>query len=240
MVPRMSTRKMLLVLSPFLATAATAVACPPHQWILETFASGFWVVDHTDQSWSRYLEFLQVPKAAWPAEFHATDMHQYAFADTADPHTFVMNHTIPKTGFHLLFESDITGKWVHNPYPTVTPAGFDPHTAKVNLSTWRNALDDGPVGKSCTALRTDMPVVVKDPATGNQTEHVVVFWRELTSPTSLTVSLYVTDTEGHIEEPWKSNGLSLRYFRRAVQSFPDAKLRLNCSDTGIGDGTKFC
>ena len=124
-----------LALSSLAAAVGASAACPPAEWILGSFASGYWIVDHTDDSWSRYLTFLHVPKAAWPAEYAATDIHLYAFANTSNPTTFVMNHTIPKTGFHLLFESDLTGEWVHNPYPTLTPAGFDPHTAKVNLST---------------------------------------------------------------------------------------------------------
>jgi len=210
--------------------------CPPKQWILEEFGTGHWILDHTADNWGWYMEFLNVSKATWPDEFNCSDIHQYTFKEDG---TYVMNHTIPKTGFHLLFEAHANGQWEKNPYPAVTPSGFDNHTA-ANLSKWRNSLDNGPLGKSCTALRTDMLVVNKDPKTGKFVQHIETFWRELTSPSMMKASLYVTDIHGNAIEPWKSKGFSNRYFRKTVQSFNDAALRLPCMPTGLGNGTQFC
>eukprot|EP00415_Alexandrium_ostenfeldii_P001237 UN1237 len=211
-------------------------ACPPRKWVLEEFSKGHWILDHTDAAWGWYMDFLNVSKESWPDEFNCSDIHQYSFKEDG---TYVMNHTIPKTGFHLIFKAHATDEWEKNPYPSVTPAGFDKHAA-VNLSDWRNAIDAGPLGKSCSALRTDMPVAKKDPKTGKTMEHIVTFWRELTSPSFMQASLHVTDMDGKLIEPWKSKGLSYRYVRKTVQSFPDAALRLPCVATGIEDGTQFC
>ena len=47
------------------------------------------------------MEFLNVKKEAWPAEFHASDIHEYAFFEKAGGAYFLMNHTIPATNFHV-------------------------------------------------------------------------------------------------------------------------------------------
>lgn len=211
--------------------------CPNKHWVLGSFGSGHWILDHTDDNWAWYMEFLGVNRSVWPDEFNASDIHQYVFTENG---TFIMNHTIPKTGFHLLFQAGLLGKWEKNPYPTITPGGFDNHSAKVNLSNWRNALDAGPTGDSCSALRTEMPIVVNDTQTKKQVERIVVFWRELVSPTYMKASLHVLTPEGDILEPWRSHGLSYRYFRKTVQSFGDAARRLKCVPTGKEPGTLFC
>jgi hypothetical protein len=225
----------LLVVPP---EAPTTAACPPEAWVKADFGSGHWILDHTDKSWEMYMEFLHVPPSAWSDEFNCSDIHQYIFTDRD---TFVMNHTIPKTHFHLLFEAGTIGKWEKNPYPAPTPAGFDPAVAKVNLTSWRNAFDAGPDGTACSALRTDMPTVMNDTITHKPVEYVVTFWRELVSPTFMKASLHVTTPEGELIEPWKSKGLSHRYFRKTVQSFEDAALRLPCAPTGLAnESLEFC
>ena len=37
------------------------------------------------------MEFLDVDKKAWPAEFHATDMHQYIFFSNATGIFYIMS-----------------------------------------------------------------------------------------------------------------------------------------------------
>merc|ERR1712070_155024 len=189
-------------------------------------------------------KFLGVGKDQWHNEFFASDVWQYAFYDK----TFMMNHTIPMAHFHLLYEASLSGEWEKNPYPYVTPAGFDKH-ASVNLSKFRNSFEKPgvPHADSCWALRTDMPVVSN--MSGTQKEYVVSFWRELTSPSDVRCTLYIYDAETkETIEPWKSQlqdakpypGYSYRYFRRTVQSFDDILKRLNCTPSGLRNGTYFC
>merc|ERR1719247_2511929 len=115
-----------------------ADACPSKEWIHQDFGHGHWIINSTDpDTWAWYMEFLNVDKKSWPAEFHATDMHQYVFWENSSGTFYQMNHTIPASGFHLLFEADANGQWRKNPYPVLTPAGFDPHSAKVDLKKVR-------------------------------------------------------------------------------------------------------
>jgi len=217
--------------------------CAPLNWIKQDFGTGHWILNYTDDSWGAYMLFLGVDRSHWPDEFHTSDIHQYAFYDK----TFIMNHTIPLSNFHLLYEAGLEGKWEHNPYPQVTPAGLDPHSA-VNLTTFRNAFESPgvPHPDSCWALRTDMPVVQNK--SGVLKEYVVSFWRELTSPIDMRCTLHVYDaTTNKTIEPWASKldskpfpGYSYRYFRKTVQSFGDALQRLPCVATGERNGTYFC
>lgn len=216
--------------------------CPPREWLLDAWGTGHWILDHTDQAtWSWYMDFLEVPEASRPDEYNCSDIHQYIFTEK----TFAMNHTIPHTNFSLQFESGTEGEWVKNPYPALTPAGFDPRVAKVNLTTWRNAWDDGPRGKSCeaSALRTEMPVVknITD-ASGRKVkaEFITVFWRELETPNFMKASLYVKHTNGTLLEPWASKGFSYRYFRKTVQSFGDSARRLPCVPAKVNPKLSFC
>jgi hypothetical protein len=239
-----------------------ASTCPPKPWILETFGNGHWIINNTDPvSWAWYLEFLNVSKDAYDAEFHATDMHQYIFWTNASGMFYIMNHTIPSSGFHLLFEADANGVWRKNPYPVLTPAGFDPSSAKVDLQKVRYVIEEPgiPFADSCWSWRTDMPMVVNRTENGKvtPTEFVVSFWRELTSPTDMRCTLYIVkgDTYESIA-PWSEAGygltpsdaipgapkrLSYRYFKKTTQSFADAEKRLSCEKSGIaGDHHKFC
>jgi hypothetical protein len=207
------------------------------------------------------MEFLDVDKKAWPAEFHATDMHQYIFFSNATGLFYIMNHTIPATNFHLLFEADSNGKWMPNPYPVLTPAGFDPSSAKVDLKKVRYTFEEPgvPFADSCWAWRTDMPMVKNVTKDGKVVpkEFVVTFWRELTSPSAMRCTLYITEADtGMAIAPWTEPGyglapsasipgspkrLSYRYFGKAVQSFSDAQARHNCIPSGIpGDVHEFC
>jgi hypothetical protein len=223
---------------------APAPECPPLNWIKKDLSSGAFIVNYTDKSWGAYMKFLNVAPDQWANEFNASDIWQYAFQET----TFVMNHTIPGANFHLLYEASLENKWEHNPYPYVTPAGFDRHVS-VNLSTFRNVFEKPgvPHPDSCWALRTDMPVVSN--LIGVQKEYVVSFWRELRTPEDVMCTLYVYDAKtGEKIEPWKSQmrdvkpfpGYSYRYFRRTVQSFDDVLKRLKCVPTGKSPGTYFC
>lgn len=214
-----------------------STTCPPREWVLEDFGSGHWILDHTDEStWSWYMDLLRVPESARPAEYHCSDIHQYIFTDK----TFIMNHTIPLVNFSLKFEAGTEGKLEKNPYPAPTPQGFDPRVAKVNLTNWRNAIDTGPFGKSCSALRTEMvSAVAREDDPKKFDEYWVIFWRELVTPTYMKASLYVTDPEGNKIGPWKSGGYSYRYFRKTVQSFEDTTKRLSCQESGF-HGTEFC
>lgn len=218
--------------------------CPPLKWIKMGLSSGAFILNYTDESWGAYMKFLNVAPDKWPDEFNASDIWQYVFYDDS----FIMNHTIPKAGFHLLYEASLSGKWEKNPYPYVTPSGFDKHVA-VNLSTFRNEFEKPgiPHKDSCWALRTDMPVASN--FTGEEREYIVRFWRELRTPEDIMATLYVYDAKtGETIEPWKSQmknakpfpGYSYRYFRRTVQSFEDIEKRLECAPTGVRPGTYFC
>jgi hypothetical protein len=220
------------------------IQCPPFNWIKQGLSSGAFILNYTDESWGAYMKFLNVKPAEWPNEFHASDIWQYAFYDKS----FIMNHTIPMAKFHLLYEASLTGQWEKNPYPYVTPAGFDKHAA-VNLSTFRNVFEKPgvPHKDSCWALRTDMPVVSN--FSGKPREYIVSFWRELRTPQDIMATLYVYDAKtGDTIEPWKSQlqdakpfpGYSYRYFHRTVQSFEDVEKRLKCAPTGERAGTYFC
>lgn len=200
-------------------------------------------------------------RSAWPAEFHATDMHQYIFWTNDTGLFYIMNHTIPGNGFHLLFEAGSNNKWMKNPYPVLTPAGFDPNSSKVDLLKVRYAFEEPgiPFEDSCHAWRCDMPMVRNVTIDGKvvPTEYVVTFWRELTSPTEMRCTLYITEANtGKSIEPWSNPGygqapsttipgepkrLSYRYFRRTVQSFEDSAARHACRASGIaGDEHTFC
>lgn len=218
--------------------------CPPLRWIKQDFGTGHWILNYTDDSWGAYMTFLGVNRSHWADEFNASDIHQYVFYDT----TFIMNHSIPLTHFHLLYEAGLSGKWEKNPYPQVTPAGLDPHAA-VKLSDFRNTFEapGSPHPDSCWALRTDMPVVQNK--SGHLKEYIVSFWRELTSPSDMRCTLFVYDADSkQTIEPWATQmqeskpfpGYSYRYFRKTVQSFPDAARRLPCAPTGNRSGTYFC
>jgi len=223
---------------------AAKTECPPLKWIKESLSTGAFILNYTDESWGAYMNFLHVDKVHWHDEFFASDIWQYVFYDN----TFVMNHTIPKASFHLLYEAGLSGKWEKNPYPFVTPAGFDKHAA-VNLSTFSNIFEQPgvPHPDSCWALRTEMPVV--NNITGTPKEYIVKFWREMTSPSDIrcTLTVYDAKTKETIE-PWRSQmqdvkpypNYAYRYFRRTVQSFPDVVKRLPCQATGERDGTYFC
>lgn len=214
-----------LFLSSQIEPRANAPECPPLKWIKQGFNVGAFIINYTDDSWGAYMEFLGVRKELWPTEFNASDIWQYTFFDT----TYMMNHTIPASKFHVKFEVNTTGVWEKNPYPYVTPAGFDKN-ASVDLSKVRNIFDKPgiPHPDSCWALRTDMPVVSN--RTGKQKEYIVSFWRELTSPSDIRCTLYIYDAvTNETIEPWKSQmkdakpfpGYSYRYFRHTVQSFSD-------------------
>jgi hypothetical protein len=218
--------------------------CPPLKWIKQGMSSGTWILNYTDLTWGAYMNFLGVDQAHWNDEFNASDIWQYSFYDE----TFIMNHTIPMVGFHLLYEASLKGVWEKNPYPYVTPAGFDKHAA-VDLSNFRNVFEKPgiPHADSCWALRTDMPVVSNH--TGKLKEYIVTFWRELTTPSDMRATLHIYDAKTmDIIEPWKSQlqdasptpGFSYRYFRRTVQSFEDVVKRWKCRPTGEREGTYFC
>ncbi|CAE8712259.1 unnamed protein product, partial [Polarella glacialis] len=155
--------------------------CAPLNWIKQDFGTGHWILNYTDSSWGEYMTFLGVDRSHWPEEFAASDIHQYAFFEK----TFIMNHTIPLTNFHLLFEVGTENKWEKNPYPQVTPAGLDPH-AGVKLTDFRNAFEQPgvPHEDSCWALRTDMPLV--------QNKSGVI----TDSPLMLMQGKHVTETDG--------------------------------------------
>jgi hypothetical protein len=239
----------------------TVGTCPPKDWLLQALGGGHWIINTTDEtSWAWYMEFLDVKKKDWPAEFHATDMHQYIWWTNSSGLFYIMNHTIPATGFHLLFEADAMGIWRPNPYPVLTPAGYDPASSKVDLLKVRYLIEEpgSPFPDSCWAFRCDMPVAKNVTIEGKIVlkEYVVSFWRELVSPTSMRCTLYITDADtGETIAPWdkpygqkpadriagKPKGLSYRWFERSTQSLEDALERLPCSDSGIpGDDHQFC
>jgi len=230
--------------SPVVDSQPQQRACPPLEWIKKDFGTGHWILNYTDKSWDAYMLFLGVDKSHWNDEFNASDIHQYVFYDT----TFIMNHTIPLTNFHLLYEAPLGKQWTKNQYPTVTPAGMDPKAAQ-NLTVWRNYFEQPgqPHADSCWALRTEMAVAHK--VNGEWKSFVVVFWRELTSPIDMRATLHVFDNStGQVIEPWATQmkdskpfpDFSYRYFRKTVQSFGDAAERLPCAPTGKRNGTYFC
>lgn len=240
-----------------------AATCPSRQWILEALSHGHWIINETDAtSWAWYMEFLKVNKKEWPAEFDATDMHQYSFWTNSSGIFYIMNHTIPASGFHLLFEAGSNGKWQKNPYPVLTPAGFDPSSAKVDLKGVRYVFEEPgvPFAESCHAWRCDMPMVQNVTVDGKivAKEFIVTFWRELVSPTSMRCTLYITEAQaGESIAPWNKPGyglppsekiqgrpkrLSYRYFQQTTQSMTDALKRLPCKKTGMVDDEEhlFC
>lgn len=236
------------LLSCVASAAALPAQCPPRSWIYSILNNGHWIVDHTDPSWGWYLDFLGVPADLWPIEYNATDVHEYIFFDEGENTSFIMNHTIPASvagseAFHLQFQASVDDIWQPNPYPRPTPGGLDPGAMKVNFSTFRNAFDDGPGepyprDTACLPWRTDMPVVSN--FTGKPTEYIVVFWRLITSPVDMHVVLKVTDPQGNIIEPWKSKGFSLRYFKKARQSYSDAVNRYKCTPSPVNPARDFC
>lgn len=216
------------------------------------FGSGYWILDHTEDNWAAYMNFLNVSEDAWDDEFNSTDIHQYAF--DVEKNIYVMNHTIPATNFSLLFNATLDWKFVTNPYPAPTPAGFDP-SQTTSFTTWRNKIDFGPGkkpadnvshdvhdGNSCWALKTQMPQPRNETQPDGSIKTVMyynTFWRELVSPTLAKFSLVLADEHFRPIEPWASQGYSYRWFRRAVQTMDDVKKRLPCKDTGL-QGEKFC
>merc|ERR1711924_307286 len=115
-----------------------------------------------------------------------------------------------------------------------TPAGFNPHPLKYNMTLWSNWIKEpgSPFAGSCWAMRTQNRGIYND--TGRLSELVVDFTGELTSPYEWRYSLHVWDwSTGETIEPWKSQlqdakpypGVSYRYFKKAVQSFTDAEAR---------------
>jgi len=219
--------------------------CPPLKWIKQSMSEGAFILNYTDDSWGSYMKFLHVDQSHWDDEFHASDIWQYVFYDN----TFIMNHTIPKANFHLLYETPLNGEWVKNPYPYVTPAGFDPKAGKVALSKFKNFFEKPgwPHPDSCYALRTEMPVV--NNIDGVNKEYVVKFWREMTSAADMRCTLTVYDAStNQTIEPWATQmkdtkpfpNYAYRYFRKTVQSFEDVLKRLPCAPTGEREGTYFC
>lgn len=226
--------------------------CGPAEWHLGVFGSGSWILDHTEDNWMAYMRFLNVSKEALPFEFNSTDIHQYIF--DLPSNKFVMNHTIPGADFSLLFNASLSWEWEHNPYPAPTPSGFDPNISAANFTTWRNKIDmgpgswpsrvdrDAPDGTSCYALKTQMPQPRNETQADGSIKTVMyynTFWRELVSPISARYTLVISDDNFEPIEPWKSQGYSYRWFRRAVQSFDDVPLRLPCQPSGI-EGYDFC
>lgn len=214
---------------------------------------GHWILDYTDSSWDAYMEFLGLDKSAWDIERHTSDIHEYLFAE--DGSSYVMNHTIPLQDFHLTFKTEIgtpqhKPDWQPTPYAVPTPAGFDPHPLKLNMTMWRNFFEEPgkPFAESCHALRTQTRGLYNE--SGFISEVVVDFTGELTSPYEWRYSLHVWNyTTGEILEPWKSQmkdakpypDVCYRYFKKATQSFQDALAKNNCTKLSV-DGTayEFC
>lgn len=230
--------------------------CGPKEWHLGVFGSGYWILDHTEDSWIAYMKFLNVSPDQYDNEFNSSDIHQYAFDLDKDPNLFIMNHTIPASGFNLKFQTKMNWEWNDNPYPAPTPAGFDPNISAANFTTWRNKIDNGPNrnnkpgnvegdaehGCSCWALKTQMPQPRDEPQEDGTLKTVMyynTFWRELLSPTYARYTLQISDANMDPIEPWKSQGYSYRFFRRTVQSFDDVVKRLPCHESGY-EGEKFC
>jgi len=228
--------------------------CGPKEWHLGVFGSGYWILDHTDETWKMYMEFLNVSADQYDNEFNSSDIHQYTF--DLDKNLFIMNHTIPASGFNLLFQTNMSWEWNDNPYPAPTPAGFDPDISAANFTTWRNKIDFGPDqfnhpgnverdeehGNSCWALKTQMPQPRNETQADGTIKTVMyynTFWRELLTPTYARYTLQISDANFEPIEPWKSNGYSTRYFRRTVQTFDDVVKRLPCHESGF-EGEQFC
>ena len=225
--------------------------CPPKEWILQMYAGGHWVLDYTDASWDAYMAFLGLDPKAWPTERHTTDIHEYYMAEDY----YVMNHTIPLSNFHLFFKTSLGTAaekplWTPTPYMAPTPSGFNPHPLKLNMTLWRNYIEDPgrPFPESCYALRTQTRGVYNE--SGVTSEVVVDFTGELTSPYEWRYSLHVWNwTTGETLEPWKSQlksakpypGVSYRYFKKAIQSFTDANRRNMCQNMTLdGRAYEFC
>jgi len=226
--------------------------CGPKEWHLGVFGSGYWILDHTEDNWGMYMNFLNVTADEWDDEFNSSDIHQYSFDLEKD--IFIMNHTIPASGFNLLFKTSMGWDWNTNPYPAPTPAGFDPDISAANFTTWRNKIDfgpgswphnvdgDAPDGNSCWALKTQMPQPRNETQPDGTIKTVMyynTFWRELVSPTLARYTLQISDANFEPVEPWKSKGYSYRWFRRTVQTMGDVVKRLPCMESGF-EGEQFC
>jgi len=230
-----------------------AHTCPPKEWVLEMYAGGSWILDRTDSSWDAYMGWLGLDPAAWPTERHTSDIHEYSMAP--DGKSYVLNHTIPLSKFHLVFKTELGSAasppaWTATPYKAPTPSGFNPHPLKMNMSIWRNFIEEPgtPFPESCYALRTQTRGMYNN--SGVLSEVVVDFTGELLSPHEWRYSLHVWDW-GSKEtlEPWKSQmqqakpypGVSYRYFKKAVQSFGDAEARNPCQNMTVeGESFQFC
>ena len=131
-----------------------------------------------------------------------------------------------------------------------TPAGFDPQPLTLNITLWRNFLEEPgePFPESCHALRTQTRGIYND--SGAVSEVVVDFTGELTSPYEWRYSLHVWNwTTGETLEPWKSQlkdakpypDVSYRYFEKATQSYGDATARNPCRQLLVdGENYDFC
>jgi len=235
------------------APVKEASSCPSKEWVLQMYNGGSWILDYTDTSWDAYMEFLGLAKSAWPTERHTSDIHEYVMA--ADGKSYVMNHSIPLSKFHLFFKAQLGTEadkpdWTPTPYVVPTPSGFNPHPLKYNMTLWRNFLEPpgSPFPESCWALRTQNRGIYNN--SGVLSELVVDFTGELTSPTEWRYSLHVWDFKtGDTIEPWKSQmqdakphpGVCFRYFKKAVQSFGDAEARNACQNQTLNGQTyTFC
>jgi len=227
--------------------------CPPKEWMLQMYNRGHWILDYTDSSWDAYMEFLGLDKGAWPTERNTSDIHEYFFAE--DGSSYVMNHTIPLSDFHLMFKTEVgtaqhKPEWSWTPYLDPTPAGFNPDPLKLNMTLWRNFFEEPgkPFPESCHALRTQTRGTYNE--SGALSEVVVDFTGELTSPYEWRYSLHVWNwTTGEILEPWKSQlkdatphpDVSYRYFKKATQSFGDALAKNPCGELKVdGQVYDFC
>lgn len=238
---------------PEVAVPKVAKNCPSKEWILQMYSGGHWILDYTDSSWDAYMKFLGLVESAWPTERNTSDIHEYHM--DKDGKFFVMNHTIPLSNFHLLFKAELgtpssKPEWKQTPYMMPTPAGFNPHPLKYNMTLWRNFIEEPgtPFPESCYAMRTQSRGIYNE--SGVLSELVVDFTGELLSPYEWRYSLHVWDWKtGETIEPWKSQltdakpypGVSYRYFKKAVQSFADAEARHSCKNLLV-DGTayQFC
>lgn len=227
--------------------------CTSAEWHLGIFGSGSWVLDHTEDNWMSYMNFLNVSQEALPSEFNSTDIHQYIF--DLEKNVFIMNHTIPDAGFSLNFSAGLSWEWEPNAYPAPTPQGFDPDIQAANFTAWRNKIDmgpgsfpsfnlsqDSPDGASCFALKTQMPQPRNETQPDGSVKTVMyynTFWRELVSPTLAKYTLVIADEDFMPIEPWKSEGYSYRWFRKSVQSFGDAAKKLPCHSSPF-EGEEYC
>jgi len=238
---------------PATSLPKSANRCPPKEWILQMYSGGHWILDYTDSSWDAYMQFLGLAESAWPIERNTSDIHEYYISK--DGSYFVMNHTIPASKFHLLFKAELGTSseppaWSRTPYMMPTPAGFNPHPLKYNMTLWRNFIEEPgkPFPESCYALRTQNRGIYNN--SGVLSELVVDFTGELLSPYEWRYSLHVWDWKtGKTIEPWKSQlqnakphpGVCYRYFKKAVQSFADAEARHPCQGMLVdGQTYQFC